>query len=231
MDIDLIAIVDTETTGLDPTVDRVIEVACVLYSVKHACITETWSTLIWAEENPAEHVNHISAEVLRSYGWRYRPNEHLTKMVSLCSLWCAHRAEFDAGFLAQFCPEFSSRPMVCTKFDVEWPKCKIGSSLVETALAHGVPVFANHRAITDCLLLAQTFTACAKDGADLQAIFAKAMRPKAVFQALVSFEDKDLAKVAGFRWEPETRRWLRRMAIADAPGLGFPTRHVEEEKT
>jgi DNA polymerase-3 subunit epsilon len=65
-----------------------------------------------------------------------------------------------------------------------------------------------HRALNDCLLIAALF-----DRADdLQSLFEFAMRPKAMFVALVSYDDRDLAKKAGFRWnEPGYERmWVRR---------------------
>ena len=56
-------IIDTETTGTEAT-DRVIEVGCILYSVEHAAPLRSFASLIHADANPAEHVNHIPAALL-----------------------------------------------------------------------------------------------------------------------------------------------------------------------
>ena len=65
MGIEHIVITDTETTGLDPATSQVIEVACVVYSVKHYAVVESYSSLIYAESNEAERINRISPSLLR----------------------------------------------------------------------------------------------------------------------------------------------------------------------
>lgn len=218
---------DVETTGLSPETDRVIEVATVMFDVQAACVTASFSSLIYADSNAAIDINRIPAEVLLDaprgdYAWA-RVDE-LIALANGESAFVAHRAEFDRGF---YPPELAARlPWICSKFDIEWPCSKPGASLVEVALAHGVPIHENHRAMTDCMLLAKTFASCAREGADLQAMLARAMRPRATYQALVSFDEKDKAKAAGFQWDGATKRWLRRLAEEDAAAIGFPVKEV-----
>lgn len=45
-----IAIVDTETTGLDPVTDSVIELAVVLWDVEHRTTIASFAHLVLAEE-------------------------------------------------------------------------------------------------------------------------------------------------------------------------------------
>lgn len=225
MTINLIACVDTETQGLDPKEHRVIELGCVLYSVRHATIVESWATLIADDANQAEAINRIPTEALKDHG-RARDNALtvLSKLVARSDVWVAHRAEFDAGFLPDL-----QRPMVCSKFDVEWPHSKLGASCVEMALAHGVPVVSAHRAMTDCMLIAKTLEAVQKSGHDMQAMFARAMRPRATFEiADRSFDAARNAKAKeiGFRWEDPPKRWVKRMAREDVAGLPFEVREV-----
>jgi len=44
--------------------------------------------------------------------------------------------------------------------------------------------------------------------------------------ALVSYEDRQKAKDAGFRWDGEQRRWLRKMREYQVSELKFDVREV-----
>jgi DNA polymerase-3 subunit epsilon len=96
----------------------------------------------------------------------------------------------------------------------------------EQATAIEVACASAHRAMADCDLLARLFTRVAEMGADLDDMLAHGLRPKATFQALVSYESNHLAKTAGFRWNAEKRVWARKMAIEDAAALPFKVREI-----
>ena len=61
--IEKILILDTETTGLDENKDEVIEIGCILFDVSFKCVLSQVSFLFPVNNNEAEHVNGISAEV------------------------------------------------------------------------------------------------------------------------------------------------------------------------
>ena len=222
-----VCILDTETTGLDPHKDRCIEVAVVRYSIEHACVIESLSLLIEAEANEAEAINHIPSGVLR-YGY---PAGEAWKRVSLvvdgCEAILAHNAAFDRRWVPESIPLL---PWICTFQGITWPKTGDARNLIAIALAHGLGVVDPHRALADCMLIARLLTRCAELGTDVAAMLAQGLRPSAHFQALVSFDRKDLAKEAGFQWDPKRRAWLRTMAIEDAveEKLGFAVKRVPE---
>lgn len=66
--LDLISIIDVESTGLNSTTDEVIELGCVLYSLSHNCVLQQVSTLVpvSVDVNPVEHINGISAGAANS---------------------------------------------------------------------------------------------------------------------------------------------------------------------
>jgi DNA polymerase-3 subunit epsilon len=221
-------IIDTETNGLEDTA-QVIEVGAILYSVENQCSLQEMSTLFPAVKNEAEPINRIKVAALdeimstRSVSFAM---ELLFVMSKSADVYVAHNSEFDSKKLfgdTRFLP-LASLPWVCTMSDFKWPlAAKEQGSLINIALDHGIGVASAHRALTDCRLIAALFDRMA----DLQEMFAVAMRPKGMFQALVPFDRKDEAKAAGFKWNGADKTWTRRMAIEDASALGFQVRRIE----
>lgn len=222
-------IVDTETTGLDPKDGaQMIELGAVLYSVENRGILSSCSTLFHVDQNPADNINGISLALSQEgsdlRGCRAAHSATLG-FLDHADVIVSHNAEFDRKFV-----QFGRLPWLCTQRDFVWPRqSKHGQSLVALALAHGIGVGFAHRALVDCLVIAQLFDRVHLYGGDLQAMFAHAMRPKGTFQALVSYDDREKAKAEGFQWEPATKRWIRRMAIADVATLPFRCKRIDQE--
>ena len=223
-----VLIVDTETTGLQPDTDRVIEVGAILYSIKHATAIVSYSSLIQAEENPAEAVNRIPAAALSA--WGANPDSAwgvVSDLASHADAILAHNAEFDRAFVPGILRD--ALPWICTKSDIAWPKAtKPELSLVPLALEHDLGVAVAHRGLADCDLIARLLTRTAELGHDLVALLERGLRPKVTLMACVSYEDREQAKQAGFHWNAGRKQWLRRMVKEDA-AFDFPVRVVEDE--
>lgn len=231
-----VAIVDLETTGVDRDKDHVLEVGFVLWSVEHRCILEAFSGLLAAEANPAEAVNGIPAAACKDVGTGVHDNAWAMLVGALqeADAAVAHQADFDRAFCLRASGDYAEdvrgivegSVWICTREDMTWPKAGTGESLIATALAHGVAVTSAHRAIHDCLLLARLFEVVPDIGERLEAAYAHAKLPKARLVSLAPFEEKDVVKDAGFRWDAQRREWWRVMAIEDAKALPFRTREV-----
>lgn len=225
MRIDTLIILDTETTGLDPAKDRCIEIAFAAYDLDAHTPIGMSSLLIHADENAAEAINRIPVAALRRMSPSADPWENLRATVAGVAqpaAFVAHRADFDRSFTPSAIA--AMLPWVCSKFDVEWPLSKPGASLVDVALAHGVPVHDNHRALTDVMLLVKTFQRVHELGHDVQAMLARAVRPKVEVVSLAPFGEKDVVKASGFAWDPTRKVWHRRMAQEDVAALPFQVR-------
>ncbi len=216
-----ILILDTETTGVDPKVDAVIEVGCILYSVEHVTPIEYYAALIRHDSNAAESINRISIASLADARPAPVAWERVQILAEKADAIVAHNAPFDFGFSPVGIRE--AAPWICSMSDLAWPKQGQSRSLVSLTLDHDLGIVMAHRALSDCDMLARLFTRAHELGCDLSAMLARGLRPKALFQAIVSFDDKDKAKAAGFQWEAPTKRWLRTMAIEDAAALPFRT--------
>lgn len=244
MVIDRVLIVDTETTALDVSEGQVIEVGAILYSVRHQTVLQQVATLLPAMENGAERINRIPVAPLVEMsgdvaGWGM---DMVMMMGRQAEYVVAHNADFDRKWFGMgdgdlpllsrgmlpLLVDAEGAPLrwICTCADFEWPcQSRPGQSLIDLALAHGIGVGSAHRALTDCLLIAELFNRVA----DLQGLFERALRPKGRFVALVSFDERELAKRAGFKWYAESKTWERVMAIEDVAGLGFGVERVDDE--
>lgn len=220
-----VLLIDTETSGLDPKVDVCIEVAAVVYDLQHASPIVSFAALIHSTANPCEKVNHIPAALLGEAPPSDLIWPRVASMVDVCDAILAHNAPFDRSFVPE--PLRTAKPWICTQNDLDWPQqTKPGQSLVNLALAHGLGVASAHRALNDCDLLARLLTRVAEQGTELVPFLERGLRPKATYQALVSFHDNHKAKAAGFQWEPESKRWLRTLAVEDACNFPFLIRQV-----
>ncbi len=154
-------ILDTETTGLDPSKGaKVIEIGAVLYNIKHKQVIQSLSFFLPCHENPVQNINHIDPE------WtQCNPNTHsaltfLQDMAKNCDYVVAHNADFDKRFMRTVInsTEFWEKRWICTKANFRWPVVLPRLRLEDVCNAMKVPYVNAHRAMSDCLLLAQCFT-------------------------------------------------------------------------
>ena len=222
-------ILDTETTGLEPVSAQCIEVGAVLFHVPSRSVLSQVSFLLPTAANPAEHVNGIAAEVTRlSQPWQ-AGLQHFLALLAGADAVLAHNAAFDAKWfgLGQLPP--IDKPWICSMDDIEWPPerhLRPAPSVRDLALAYGVPVWAAHRALTDCIYLVQVLERCG----DLEGLLAAAMEPKLLYRANLPYAERHKAKQAGFRWnEPVRGAWSRRLSKRQAEFLPFPVQRVEAD--
>ena len=241
-------LLDTETPGLDPVTEHVIEVAACVFDLDLGCPIESYASLMRAPANPSERVNRIP---MAAVGLARRPSEVWVRVAELArevDAVAAHNAAFDKSFvdaaaraLQQGGPDaeresvmagevlsgaLAGKPWCCTMDDFQWEG---GSKkLVEIALGYGLGVASAHRALADVDTMARIFARVKELGADLPALFRRAARPKMLFYAVVSYERRQVAKEHGFRWdEPKHgKNWFRHMVPEDTRELPFPVRQV-----
>ena len=115
------------------------------------------SFLLPVDSNAAEPINRIPAAVTRRpQPWREALVwfEHL---LDAADLLVAHNAAFDRQWFGLGVVPATTTPWLCTMEDIRWPaECQLRSrpSVRDLALAYGVPVWAAHRALSDCIYFA-----------------------------------------------------------------------------
>jgi len=219
-------IVDTETSGLDPVSGKCLEVGAVLFDVPHRAVLSQLSFLLPASANPARHVNGIDPAVTRlEQPWR-QSLQMLAAMVSGADAVLAHNAAFDRQWFGIEPLPALDLPWICSMDDIRWPAdrhLKHRPSVQALALAYGVPVWAAHRALTDCIYLVQVLERCEQ----LEQLLVEAQEPRQLFCAQLPYAERFRAKQAGFRWnDPVAGAWSRRLSEREARSLPFPVQPV-----
>lgn len=214
-------IVDTETTGLSPAKGRCIEVGAVLFHVPSRAVLSQLSFLLPCKSNPAEKVNGIAAAVTRLEQPRSQSIACLEAMAATAEVLVAHNAAFDRQWFGHDELPSLHRPWLCSMEDIRWPAerhLRATPSVRDLALAYGVPVWAAHRALTDCIYIAQVF----EREAQLENLLQQALLPRKLYRARLPYDQRHLAKEAGFRWNEGVQgAWSKRLTDEERGLLPF----------
>lgn len=159
--IENVLIIDTETTGLDPSKgSKCIEIAAILYNAKLKICLQSFSTFFPCEENPVEDINHIPAEATRCRMATNAIPIILSEMTHRAQAVVAHNAEFDKKFIQtlSFGQLLLEKKWICTRKDFSWPFILTKMRLQDVCHASGVNYIDAHRALKDCQLIADCFS-------------------------------------------------------------------------
>jgi len=222
-----ILILDTETTGLDIEKDDCLEVGSILFNVKSRSVLAQQSFLLPVEINNAEKINNIPAEITRFPQPLSEAIKYFESLVRVSDVIVAHNAEFDMKWFGLNKLPQIEKPWICSMDDITWPtdrQLKTRPSVRDLALAYGVPVWNAHRALTDCIYLAEVFIRCS----ELEKLLIRALEPKILVRAEISYDERYLAKNAGFRWNDAIKgAWSRKMSRREKEKLEFPVHEVD----
>ena len=225
-----ILILDTETTGLDNEKDYCLEVGSILFNVKSRSVLAQQSFLLPVEINNAEKINNIPAEITRLPQPLFEAIKYFESLVQVSDVIVAHNAEFDMKWFGFNKLPQIQKQWICSMDDITWPadkQLKTCPSVRDLALAYGVPVWNAHRALTDCIYLAEVFKRCS----ELEKLLERALEPKVLVRADISYDKRHLAKNAGFRWNDAIKgAWSRKMSRSDVEKLEFPVNEVHFNK-
>ena len=223
-------ILDTETTGLDPRCDRCIEIGAVLFDLPRRSVLSQVSLLLPCDQNPAQAVNGIEPALTQQPQPWQQGLQWFEALLASADLVVAHNAAFDRQWFGIAPLPPIHKPWLCTMEDIRWPaerRLRSNPSVRDLALAYSVPVWAAHRALTDCIYLAQVFERCS----DLEQLVQQGLEPRRLYRARLSYEERHQAREAGFRWnEPVSGAWSRRLSEREAALLPFPVVPVDADQ-
>lgn len=210
-----VVVLDTETTGLDQSRDKIIELAMLCVDVDGTSGLPVGEVRVYdALEDPGqpiskeiEAITGISTEMVR--GQRL-DEAKIADLLTGVDLVIAHNAGFDRPFCEARIPAFAQLPWGCSLADIDWKKEGYGSAKLEYLALQKGWFYDAHRAEIDChallAVLAQSLPVSAQSG--LAKIIAASRKPSYRLQANhAPFEAKDLLKARAYRWNAEQKVW------------------------
>jgi len=228
------AVVDVETTGINPDHDKIIEFGICLfeYDRETGRIYKVLGSWEWFEDPgfpiPPEitNITGITDEMVAGQSIDDQTVNDLLKQVVLV---IAHNAFFDRRFLEKRLPEFAEKHWACSRFDIDWKAEGIRSSALEF-IAYGLGFFHDgHRAASDCRAtlhaLAQPLPGTGRLA--LRALLENARLPTwRLWARDAAIEKKDILKARGYAWSPgefgRPRCWYRDLSDTDkAPEVAW----------
>lgn len=214
-------LIDTESTGPDPLVDEIIQLAMVpfLYVASSGRILEVMPALTWLEEPSRE----ISAEASAVHGLTledvrglHMPADEVVALWDQADIVVAHNAPFDRTLFRRRFPDFPAKPWGCSYRDVPWRRAGYSSGALGSLLSeHTQQHFHGHDAARDCYAtlacLSAPFLSPHFTELDwyplyhvLREINAERVR---VWANGAAFHTKDTLKARGYQWyDPTSQR-------------------------
>ena len=216
------AVVDCETTGLDPVQDRMIELAAQRFSFDAVGrITAIEKVRSWLEDPQRlmpERLSLLTGLTDAALAGRAFDDIAIVNLLENCDLIVAHNAGFDRPFFDRRFPVLRESRWACSLSQIDWLSLGFdGRALGHLLLQSGL-YFDGHRAANDVCALTKLIERKLPEGRTILSHLLDACAVDNVrFEAVgAPFEAKDLLKQRGYRWEGAGRLWWREVADANA---------------
>jgi DNA polymerase III epsilon subunit-like protein len=211
-----LAIVDCETTSLDPERGKMIEFAVGILSIdaEHGDVVDVVPPRSWLED-PAEDLSieierltHITSDMLVG---KWFPDAAVLKAMRGVQAVIAHNAKFDYSFVTKRFSALADLPWACSMREIDWPALgwnggrSVGALLTEA----GFFLPDAHRAAADVWATTCLLASNAPDGRAVAAHLVDAARrpSERLYAVRAPFNCKDALKAANYRWSQERRAW------------------------
>jgi DNA polymerase-3 subunit epsilon len=231
---------DFECSGMDPENCAVTEVGAVLWDTTLHAPTRAIGylvnpgTTVW--DSVCEQITGITPQLCEEEGYSSENGlKQLLRWYNLAEAICAHNGNrFDKFFFKKWCQrhdlEVEDKLWIDTMTDLPLPP-KNSRKLTYMAAEHGFLNPFPHRAMFDVMTMLKIM-----DCYPLEEVLKLANSPMILLEALVSYENRGLAKTGGYYWKGERKQWLKDIkecALDEerdkAAELGFKTRVIPAE--
>ena len=213
-------VVDVETTGVDPTRDKIIEFAArMFWATYDGEVVAVGPSRSWLED-PGEA---LSQDIVRLTGLTDADlafcsidDAEVAEMLVRADFIVAHNARFDRPFVERRFPQRPGLAWCCSCHDVDWPGHGFDGRGLGWLLAQCGQFHKGHRAAADVDATIALLRHVLPNGRTVLAeMLEVAERPAWIVSAVgAHFDVKERLKARGYRWQPEASVWRREVADA-----------------
>lgn len=226
-----IAILDTETTGLDSANDVIIELAIMLCFVgEDGELVGHFGPFSWLEDPEREldpRITLVTGLAIQHLQGQTIDDEFARGLLDRADLIVAQNAKFDSGFIERRYPDLAGKAWACSCSEIDWLKLGFDGRS-QSALLAQVGWFSDaHRTAADVWALFWLLQHRQRDpgGGPVRTHLARlidaAETPSVMVQAeRAPFSKKELLRARGYKWNPDGPFWQ----------IELPPERVEHEK-
>jgi DNA polymerase III epsilon subunit-like protein len=200
-------ILDTETTGLNPRKDEIIEIGVVAFTFDATGSIGDVTGIYGGLQQPSVS---IPSDIARLTGitndmvvGKTIDMAVLEALIESADLLIAHNAGFDRPFCEAFSPLFSGKAWACSNSEIDWSLrgyegTKLGYLIGQAGYFHD-----GHRAVDDCFALLEVLAREADGPAStaFAELYDASQRSRVrIFAENSPFDMKDHLKARGYRW-------------------------------
>lgn len=218
------AVIDTETTGLDQSRDRVVELAIRRFRFDDdGIVTQIDHSYSWLED-PGRPLPEKSKQITgltdADLEGKAIDDAVATRLLNGVDVVIAHNAAFDRPFVDGRLPRLAGRAWACSCQEVDWYTRGLGGTGLGFLLHQNGWFHDGHRAADDADALLQILRH--RDGADrtaLAELLETASTPGWIVRALgANFDLKEQLKARRYRWDMDRSVWFRELQGSERAG-------------
>lgn len=218
-------VLDTETTGLEHSRDKIIELALLRVDIDTATGLPCGSVQVYdGLEDPGQPIPDIVRKITgiddTMVAGHQLDEARIAELLDGVDLVVAHNAAFDRPFVEGRLPAFAAKAWACSFADIDWKQeGRESAKLSALALDQGL-FYDAHRAEMDChaLLAVLQVSLPVVGHTGLAHLLSAAKGTRYRLQATgAPFDVKDALKERGYRWDAANKVWHTR--LNDEAGL------------
>lgn len=205
----VVAIIDTETTGLDPKQDDVIEFAGITATYtpegEITGVLSTFSQLQETEMPLNEDVTRLTGITRQMLVGKSIDIRELKKFIETADLIVAHNASFDRPFCEKISDVFIEKPWACSATEIDWNAFGFDGAKLTYLITQAGWFYKAHRALDDCNALMRVLRTPRNKSSD-QTPFQDLLRSAREIKTRLTFQASPALRMRlkskGFRWKP-----------------------------
>lgn len=216
-----ICVVDTETTGTDPLVDEIVDLAIVMLEVDAIGEIVGIASQGEALRDPGmpipPHITRLTGIGDADVAGKTIDLDRLERRLRSADVLIAHNARFDIAFVEALLPGIAGAAWACSANDVDWTEAGFDGAKLGHLLMQAGWFNTAHRAMADVVSLIHLLAHRLPGGHTvLGTLLDRAAQPTVRIEATgAPFDRRGVLKARGYRWDARGKVWWIEVAEDD----------------